>query len=298
MTRRSWLAPLAFSVACGRKRASRRIVSVAVHPAGQGHVVCGFETGAVVWESGAQIQTGARVNDLDFAPDGDTLAVAGRNLIVCGGNSGASPRVLRDDGRNYGTVRFFADGRRLLTITGAGTMEVLDAATGRELSRSCCSTIYGEVALLPGEREFVSAGHWPAIWRVGGAGGVEARLTPKREFMTFGPVVVDAARNRAVLGSQDGTVQIWSLASRERTGRFHLVRDGYVDALAVHGRTGTIIGGSMGKPLTAVHPETGGRTAIASAPPSSCIRFGADGDTLVYGTETGAIERVNVLAFL
>lgn len=295
MTRRAVVTGAGLFAGCARRPISRSITSVAAAP--DGSVVFGLASGAVVWEKGQELLVEGRVNDLCFSLDGSTLAVASRNLSLIDGTGRGAPRIIRDDGRNYGCVRFFSHGRRLLASTGRGTMEVIDAVTGKELSRACCSTIYGDVAILPGEREFVSAGHWPCIWSLGSSALI-ARLTRERQFMTYGPAVVDSTRKRVVLGSQDGSAQVWSLDTRERTMETPLVRGGYVDILAVHARTGTIFGGSHGRELVFWNPDTGARGAVSSVKPTGRIDFAPDGNTLVYGDDHGAIRRTNVLGFL
>ncbi len=59
------------------------------------------------------------------------------------------PSILRDDDKNYGTVRFSSAGDAILTITGGGVIEVLNAQTGRTIASVCCSTIGGAVAFGP-----------------------------------------------------------------------------------------------------------------------------------------------------
>ena len=106
------------------------------------------------------------LNDLQFSPDERFLAVANRGLQLSTTDDTAPLHVVRSDDRNYGTVRFSADGKNLLTVTGIGTIETLSASSGKLRTALCCSTIYGEVAFTPDERLIVNAGHWPALWDI------------------------------------------------------------------------------------------------------------------------------------
>ena len=117
--------------------ADSRIVSVAVSRSGS-WLAAGTAAGRIaIRRLGGvprpiQIRSGnGALNDLRFSPDERWLAIANRGLTLLRMDNPNAPLVLRDDGRNYGTVSFSPDGKTILTITGSGTIEALDASTGR-----------------------------------------------------------------------------------------------------------------------------------------------------------------------
>lgn len=106
------------------------------------------------------------LNDLQFSPDERWLAIADRNLTLQPLDRANDPSVLRDDDKNYGTVRFSPAGDTILTITGSGAIEILNAKTGRAITIVCCSSIAGAVAFSPDGSFFLNAGHVPRIWKL------------------------------------------------------------------------------------------------------------------------------------
>jgi WD40 repeat protein len=113
-----------------------RIVSLSVSSSGR-WIAAGTHSGSITVldrdhpESLRRIQAGSsELNDLQFSPDEQLLAIANRGLSVHSVEALSQSRTLRSDDRNYGTAHFSSDGRRLLTITGSATVEVLDTNSG------------------------------------------------------------------------------------------------------------------------------------------------------------------------
>lgn len=228
------------------------------------------------------------LNDLQFSPDERQLAVAGRNLSLWPLDSRQGPWTLRRDKRNYGTVRFSPDGRKVLTVTGMGTIEILDLETGRATIRVCCSTIYGEVAFSSDGARFISAGHWPGVWDAT-TGNPLARLTRQREDSTFGPIVLDHDRGQILMGSQDGGIRIWSLDGYGLIYASPRSPD-WVDTISLQASTGWAAFARFDKELRLWNPRTGMQRRLPGALPTSNILFTPDQAHLVMGAAGGTVE--------
>ena len=70
------------------------------------------------------------LNDLQFDPDEQLLAIAGRDLGIYAPEQSAGPWLIRSDEKNYGTVRFSREGQTILFITGTGVIETADTHSG------------------------------------------------------------------------------------------------------------------------------------------------------------------------
>jgi WD40 repeat protein len=229
------------------------------------------------------------LNDLQFSPDERLLAVAGKDLVLYPLKQPAAPRNLRSDGRNYGTVRFSHDGETVLTVTGAGAIELFDARSGATRLSICCSTIYGEAAFTPDERSIAVAGHWPGLWNAR-SGQLIARLTKDRQFHAFGPITFGQAHGTILMGSQDGRVYCWDLTTR------HLValsppHPEYVNTIAVSS-AGLVAYAGFGGPVRLWNPRTGQEQSPTAARPTSNLVLGPDGDTIMFGTADGELLTV------
>ena len=278
----------------GRLEPDRRVVSIAVSTSGR-WIAAGTRIGSITILDQEhpghlqQFQAGAgKLNDLQFSPDERMLAVANRSLNVYSVGSADSPRSLRSDDRNYGTVRFSADGKRLLTTTGAATIEVLDANSGELQLSICCSTIAGEAAFSSDGSMIVSAGHWPAFWDAR-SGTLVLRLTGDREFETLRPIAINPQRDWVLMGSQNGRLYAWNLRTGRRvtTSPAHA---GYVDSIAIPKGSPWIAYSSVGGPIRLWNPETEAEQQPAHMIATSNLVAGAQPHMLIFGTETGFVE--------
>lgn len=270
------------------RRNHRQIVAIALSESGA--IVAGTSSGRIaIWDGSSPVprETTLRkntpLNDLQFSPDGRYLAVGGPDLILFS-TANLAARTIREDRRNYGSVRFSQDGASILTITGAATIELIDIAIGSTVMATCCSTIYGEVAFTPGGASIVNAGHWPRLWTP--LGSQTASLTTERQFETFRPIAF-ASSDRVLMGSQDGRVYVWNLLTQELIGRSP-AHPGYVDTIAVLD-DGWIAYASFGKPIRMWNLESGATRILESARPTSNIAS-ADRASMLFGTSSGTVE--------
>lgn len=273
--------------------ASRQVSNVALSSTGR-WIACGTAQGKItVWDqsnSGAPRQImfpHGSLNDLQFSPDEDVLAIASRDLGLYAPAESAVPRLLRSDDKNYGTVRFSRDGQTLLVVTGAGFIETIDRRSGALQLRVCCSSIYGDVAFTPDGQAIASAGHWPSLWEVR-SGKLAGRLTADRQFMTFRPIGFDTSQGTILMGSQDGRVYAWDLKDKQLVAR-SAAQPAYIDTLAVSS-TGWAVFAGFGSTVQLWNPATGQRRTLPAARPTSNLVVGADGTAIIFGTADGEIE--------
>ena len=226
------------------------------------------------------------LNDLQFSPDERLLAVAGKDLVLYPLQQPAAPRRLRSDGRNYGTVRFSRDGQTVLTVTGAGTIELLDARSGATQLKICCSTVYGELAFTPDERSIVNAGHWLGLWD-SHSGQLIARLTKDRQFHAFGPIAFDQPHGTVLMGSQDGRVYCWDLTTRQLIAMSPAHAE-YVNTIAVSS-TGLVAYAGFGGTVRLWNPRTGEERSLTAAHPTRNLVLGPDGTSILFGTADGEL---------
>jgi WD40 repeat protein len=268
----------------------RRITNVASSRDGK-WLAAGTSHGAItVWDQGAPRRVNfprGPLNDLQFSPDGRTLAIASRDLGLYHLEESAAPQLLRSDGRNYGTARFSEDGQTLLVITGTGAIEILDIHSGATRLSICCSTIYGEVAFTPDGKNIAGAGHWPGLWDLR-SGQLVARFTKEREVSTFRPIAFDGALNAIFMGSQDGRVYAWNFTNREALAVSPALSD-YVDTIAVLSG-GWVAYSGFGKALRLWNARTGQQRSLPGARPSSNLISGPGGGSIIFGTASGEIE--------
>jgi WD40 repeat protein len=271
----------------------RRIISIAVSSNGR-WIAAGTRAGSItVFDRdfpgrSRRIQAGSsELNDLQFSPDERLLAIANRGLSVHSVETQSQARILRSDDRNYGTARFSSDGRRLLTITGAATVEVLDPNSGALQLTICCSTIYGETTFSPDGTMIVTAGHWPAFWDTR-SGKLLRRLTGDREFQTFRPIAFDPMRSWVLMGSQDGRVYCWEVSTGRRTAtsRGH---SGYVDSIAVPKDSPWIAYSAFGGAVRLWNPDSQVERLLGPTTASNLVA-GKQPHSILLGTQTGFVE--------
>jgi WD40 repeat protein len=215
----------------------RKVSNVALSSSGRWLAAGTAEGKITVWDQtrpDAPKQFGfphGSLNDLDFSLDEHLLAVASEDLGIYAPAESATPRLLRSDHVNYGSVRSSLDSQNLLVTTGAGVIEAIDAHSGAVRLKVCCSSIGGDAVFTPDGQEIANAGHWPSLWDAL-SGGLIATLTADREFYAFRPIVFDASRTAILMGSQDGRVYAWDLKTKQRIA-LSPPQPAYVDTIAV-----------------------------------------------------------------
>jgi serine/threonine-protein kinase len=276
---------------------SRAISRVAWSPDGRwlAAATSGWKT--EVWD----LSTGAtrRVNfgpgavrDLQFSPDGRSLAIASRNLWILPAPSSA-PKTLRRDFQHYRSVRWSPDGRTLAITTGLGLIETIDAGSGALRWAACCSAIYddpGEVAFTPRGDAVVNAGLWPGLWNAS-TGRFLGRLPTDRVARSFGPIGFYPRFGSIFMGSSTGAVWAWDAESRGLAGGTQAPIAWYlrgpVDTLAVTQNGAVLFAGHR---VGVWDLEAGHTGSWADARPKSNLALSPDGGTLVFGTTEGHVE--------
>jgi len=290
------LCVLAVFLSSRKPRVDRRVSNVAVSSTGswlaagtaQGKITVWNQTnGTAPQQITFSTAPYGELNDLRFSPDEHVLAIASGDLGMYAPAESASPRLLRSDHENYGSVRFSRDGQNLLVVTGAEMIETLDAHSGVLRIKECCSSIYGEVTFTPDGQAIANAGHWPSLWDAR-SGALLGRLTTNREFATFRPIAFDNRRGTILMGSQDGRVYAWNLRKRQLVA-ISPPQSAYVDTLAVS-TTGWVVFAGFGEGVELWNPDTGQRRSWAAARPTSNLVLGPDGTSIIFGTANGTVE--------
>ena len=271
----------------------RRVSTVAISRTGR-WLAAGTARGRItIWDQTSSLGpqelsfTPGELNDLQFSHDEQTLAIAAGNLGLLALTGSATPRLLREDGRNYGSARFSPDDEKLLVITGRGNLEVIEVASGALRVQACCSSVYGEAAFTPDGQMIASAGHWPSLWNAT-SGKLLARLTRDRQTSTYRPIAFDTRAETVVMGSQDGRVYVWSLATRQLKATSP-PQQGYVDTLAVS-PAGWVIFAGFGNQIKLWNPESQERGSVPAAQPASNVVLAPDGYTILFGTAHRSVE--------
>jgi WD40 repeat protein len=282
-----------FFIGSRNRPIDRRISSVALSTTGRWLAGANWQGKIMIWDrrngdAPRQIDfPQGSLNDIQFSPDEHTLAIAGSNLGICAFEQSSTPRLLRSDEINYGTVRFSRDGQTVLIITGSGVIETIDAYSGAARLKVCCSSVYGEVTFTPDGQAIANAGHWPSVWDAR-PGRLLGRLTTSRQFETFRPIAFDVSRGSILMGSQDGRVYAWDLATRQLVA-MSAPQPEYVDTLVVSA-TGLTMYAGFGGMLRLWDPKTGEQRSLPAARPTSTLILGSDGTTIIFGTAGGEVE--------
>jgi WD40 repeat protein len=271
----------------------RRVSNLALSASGR-WLAAGTAQGKItVWDQGRPDVTKqiefphGSLNDVDFSLDEHLLAVASEDLGIYAPAESATPRLLRSDHVNYGSVRFSLDSQNLLVTTGTGVIEAIDAHSGAVRLKVCCSSIGGDAVFTPDGQEIVNAGHWPRLWDAR-SGRLVAPLTADREIYALRSITFDASRDAILMGSQDGRVYAWDLKTKQRIA-VSPPQPAYVDTIAV-ATNGWILFAGFGREMQLWNPDTGQRRSLPRARPTSNLVLGRDGTSIIFGTADGTIE--------
>ncbi len=276
---------------CRRLPADRTIRRIAISASGE-WLAAGTASGHIaIWKRDAAAPAATHrfdngpLNDLQFTPDGRWVAIANRGLTLVSLDPVVPTRTLRDDDRNYGSIRFPADGQRAATITGAGVIETISTATGASLTTACCSSIAGELDFTADGALLVTAGHLPRLSDAR-SGTLIAALTGERQFMLLGPIAF--LSGDLLIGSQDGRIRRWDVSTRRLVATSPASPD-WAETIAVHPQTGLVAFAAHGHLVRLWDPRTNLLTSIAGLRTSSNLVFTPVDHLLAVGA-AGAIE--------
>lgn len=268
----------------------RRLTAIALSPSGA-WIATGNAAGWIsVWQPADPDHTtqeflveGATPRALAFSGDERLLAVAhSRGLALHSVTALELLRTLRE-GTGYHSVvsppqAGTAGDGTWLAVSDAGSVERTDAGP-------CCQTT-GSAAYTPDQAYLVTSGSWPALWNPDGT--LAARLTAEGQYSDFGPIAFDTRRGWLLMGSRDGRVYAWDLATREL--RAHSPQPaGAVESIAVVRGSPWIAYAKTGAPVHLWNPDTAEQRTLAALP-SANIVAGKEPYTILVGNFAGSVQ--------
>lgn len=273
----------------------------------------------------APIQHGAKINTVDFSPDGRAI------LTAC--SDGTARRYDSRTGQSIGeplqqkavviAAHFSADGRRIVTASWDTTAQVWDAASGKAISAPLKhASIVADAAFSPDGRRVVT-GSWDKTARVWDAETGQPLTEPIAHdeavaVVAFSP---DGSRVLTVSGklsgpASPGTARIWDAASGKPVGEplRHSAAinaaifspDGKRVLTASSDNTARMWDSATGRPIGEPMAHGATLTAAAWRPDGALLATGTSGGiTQLWDTATGRTagepmkhdDRINALAF-
>ncbi|MBL8795553.1 MAG: protein kinase [Planctomycetia bacterium] len=166
---------------------------------------------------------------LSFAPDGQTLAVGGRNgrirLLAFGGGSQPTEQYVIDaHGRPINDVKYFPDGKLLASVAWDGSVRLWDVFSPKpmETSRNAQSNFMLTAVAVSGDGKLLAASGIDKVVRLYNV--AQGKLTPLGEPLLHNdPVVglaIDPRGRYLACAARDGGVALWDLTGprpRRRT---------------------------------------------------------------------------------
>jgi WD40 repeat protein len=116
----------------------------------------------------------------------------------------------------------------------------------------------------------------------------DGQTVKDRQFHAFGPIAFDQTHGTALMGSQDGRVYGWGLATRQLIALSPAHAE-YVNTIAVSS-AGLVAYAGFGGAVRLWNPRSGEERSLTAAHPTSNLVLGPDGASIVFGTADGAIE--------
>jgi WD40 repeat protein len=186
--------------------------------------------GIHLWDVGRKVELHtlnerAEVSGLAYAPDGKTLAAAGRQAIeLYDVANGKSRRRLEGHKSRETGIAFSPDGKTLVSAGSEGDnkLRFWDPATGKELRQAAIPNggDHGSYAptltFSPGGRTLALGGRyrWTQVWDVDSASWL-------MEIKSGGPVAFSPDGKLLAIGGRDSEVQLWELATGKPVAELH-----------------------------------------------------------------------------
>ncbi|MFN8547743.1 MAG: WD40 repeat domain-containing protein [Candidatus Eisenbacteria bacterium] len=252
----------------GRLAGDAAPVTAAVfHPSGE-YLITGDAAGALkVWDAThpepAAITLQARVDGVDWAPDGNHLALAAADstVHVLALVPQVEALVVRGQAAGAARVRYSRDGGRLFCLDGAGGVAAWDAVTGGVVRRFVQSGVR-EIALSPDGRVLAGAGAdgriqtWDSV-----SGRLERTVAERRAPAAALAFTTDGSR--LAIAWADGRIELREVASARSRGELRL--DGAAPTSIVDLGDGRIAIGSADGALRSWQPTGGAIQEMLSA---------------------------------
>ena len=226
--------------------------------------------------------SGAQVEDVEFSPDGRSVATASRDGTVAVWH-GARRRLSLHAPGAINTVQFSPDGRELLTASGDGTARTWDRATGRpRLILRAGAPV--NAATYGGDFIFTAGTGLATVWDAR-SGRVVERLGKKGQLF-WGSARLSEDGGRVVTAT-GRLATLWGIDGR----RLATLRMGDVIDYALFSADGRRLATSD---LSGALAIWGGHRRLALIPPAhgrvADMDFSQDGRRLVAGFADGVVE--------
>ncbi len=181
----------------------------------------------LTWHSLAESSRVTLITDMEFSPDGASLAVAGigpgerfsnPGLLQIHDLSKRTPPLNISGKQRFSSVAYRPDGKILATGSEDGTVVLWSATTGKkQMALAGCKSQVWEVAYSPSGRQVAAASGWSQgltmLWSVGPGKTEWSSRLPSDPFysVTFSP---DGTLLAA--GDRTGTARVWTLLTNEQ----------------------------------------------------------------------------------
>ena len=194
-------------------------------------------------------RTVPRLKDIEFSPNGKTVAVTGASIgsnfvftsathFVFDAGSGALEYSYTIHARSKTDLAFGPDGQKLAVVTDTGSVVLADAGTGRELRQLMqpegdSSRIDG-IAFAP-DGGAVAVGLADGSTRLLNVRGEREPHVLEGQVVTDGEVAFGLGGRIIARGSADGTVRLWNARTGGAAAQFVSFADGSWVALTPEG---------------------------------------------------------------
>ncbi len=274
----------------GRHADEGTVYTVSFDRAGRRLVSASADGTARIWDVGGrsllrELSHAGEVNAATFNPAA-TQVVSGTDrgvLTVWSAGSGEKLRVLRLDDQPLQSVRFSADGRRLVTSVFNGVTRVLD---GR------ASLVLAELKRHDGVVQYADFARGGDVVVTSGADGTLRTWRSPRDLVARDPGTIPTLSpdgQRVVSGDEDGGVHLWDI----KTGRERRLRGFHgfsVTAFAADGIR--VLSASHDGPARVYDPRTGDTTDVKTddSPKYAIVMNRAGRVALAGDTESSDID--------